>query len=134
MFHLAEFWYGIAAGQDISIQGALDEIFSDGSVLFLLFAQGEEHVASRTADPGRLDRAEAFAEDYQWTLAPASYFPSPDELRLSSPDYQQSFSFNPHNALVELRQGNQSFWFTVQPKADGPSIYDFVYAWYESAA
>ena len=134
IFYLAESWYEIAAGQNISIQEALDEIFSGGSVLFLLFTQGEEHVDSRTADPVRLDRAEAFAEGYQWTLAPASYSRSPDELSLSSPDYRQSFSFNPHNTLVELRQGDQSFWFTVQPKADGPSIYDFVYAWYEAAA
>ncbi len=134
IFYLAESWYEIAAGQSISIQGALDEIFSDGSALFFLFTQGEEHVASRAADPGRLDRREALTEDYRWTLAPGSYSLSPDELRLSSPDYRQSLSFNPHNTLVELRQGDQSFWFTVQPKADGPSIYDFVYAWYEAAA
>ena len=134
IFYLAQSWYEIAEGQSIPIQEALDEIFSSGSVLFLLFTQGEEYVASRTTDPVRLDRTEAFAEDYVWALAPASYTLSPDELRLSSPDYRQSFSFNPHNSLVELRQEDQSFWFTVQPKADGPSIYDFVYAWYEAAA
>ena len=70
---------------------------------------------------------------YEWALAPGYYSNTPDMLELSSPDRRQSFSFNPHNTLVGLRQNNQTFWFRVQPKVEGPSIYDFVYEWYEAA-
>ncbi len=133
IFYLAQSWYEIAEGQSIPIQETLDEMLSDGPALFSLFTQGEENVKTRTVDAGQLDQTAAFTENYEWTLAPGYYTRSSDMLELSSPDRRQSFSFNPHNTLVGLQQGNRSFWFTVQPKADGPSIYDFVYEWYEAA-
>lgn len=133
IFFLAESWYEIAAGQNISIQGALDEILSDGAALFSLFTQGEENVKTRTVNAGQLDQAAAFTVNYEWALAPGYYSRSPDMLELSSPDRRQSFAFNPHNTLVGLQQNNQTFWFRVQPKVEGPSIYDFVYEWYEAA-
>ncbi|MCI9112777.1 MAG: M56 family metallopeptidase [Oscillibacter sp.] len=133
IFHLAQSWYEIAEGQSIPIQETLDEILSDGAALFSLFTQGEENVKTRTVNAGQLDQAAAFTENYEWALAPGYYSRSPDELELSSPDRRQSFSFNPHNTLVGLRQNNQTFWFRVQPKVEGPSIYDFVYEWYEAA-
>ncbi len=133
IFHLAQSWYEIAAGQNIPIQETLDEILSDGAALFSLFTQGEENVKTRTVNADQLDHAAAFTENYEWALAPGYYSHSPDMLELSSPDRRQSFSFNPHNTLVGLRQNNQTFWFRVQPKVEGPSIYDFVYEWYEAA-
>ena len=133
IFHLAQSWYEIAEGQSIPIQETLDEILSDGAALFSLFTQGEENVKTRTVNADQLDQAAAFTENYEWALAPGYYSRSPDELELSSPDRRQSFAFNPHNTLVGLRQNNQTFWFRVQPKVEGPSIYDFVYEWYESA-
>lgn len=133
IFHLAQSWYEIAEGQSIPIQETLDEILSDGAALFSLFTQGEENVKTRTVNAGQLDQAAAFTENYEWALAPGYYSRSPDELELSSPDRRQSFAFNPHNTLVGLRQNNQTFWFRVQPKVEGPSIYDFVYEWYEAA-
>lgn len=133
IFHLAQSWYEIAEGQSIPIQETLDEILSDGAALFSLFTQGEENVKTRTVNAGQLDQAAAFTENYEWALAPGYYTHSPDMLELSSPDRRQSFTFNPHNTLVGLRQNNQTFWFRVQPKVEGPSIYDFVYEWYEAA-
>ncbi|WP_300690065.1 M56 family metallopeptidase [uncultured Oscillibacter sp.] len=133
IFHLAQSWYEIAEGQSIPIQETLDEILSDGAALFSLFTQGEENVKTRTVNAGQLDQAAAFTENYEWALAPGYYSHSPDMLELSSPDRRQSFTFNPHNTLVGLRQNNQTFWFRVQPKVEGPSIYDFVYEWYEAA-
>ena len=133
IFHLAQSWYEIAEGQSIPIQETLDEILSDGAALFSLFTQGEENVKTRTVNAGQLDQAAAFTENYEWALAPGYYSHSPDMLELSSPDRRQSFAFNPHNTLVGLRQNNQTFWFRVQPKVEGPSIYDFVYEWYEAA-
>ena len=133
IFHLAQSWYEIAEGQSIPIQETLDEILSDGAALFSLFTQGEENVKTRTVNADQLDQAAAFTENYEWALAPGYYSRSPDELELSSPDRRQSFAFNPHNTLVGLRQNNQTFWFRVQPKVEGPSIYDFVYEWYEAA-
>ena len=133
IFHLAQSWYEIAEGQSIPIQETLDEILSDGAALFSLFTQGEENVKTRTVNADQLDQAAAFTENYEWALAPGYYSHSPDMLELSSPDRRQSFSFNPHNTLVGLRQNNQTFWFRVQPKVEGPSIYDFVYEWYEAA-
>lgn len=133
IFHLAQSWYEIAEGQSIPIQETLDEILSDGAALFSLFTQGEENVKTRTVNADQLDQAAAFTENYEWALAPGYYSHSPDMLELSSPDRRQSFAFNPHNTLVGLRQNNQTFWFRVQPKVEGPSIYDFVYEWYESA-
>lgn len=133
IFHLAQSWYEIAEGQSIPIQETLDEILSDGAALFSLFTQGEENVKTRTVNADQLDQAAAFTENYEWALAPGYYSHSPDMLELSSPDRRQSFSFNPHNTLVGLRQNNQTFWFRVLPKAEGPSIYDFVYEWYEAA-
>jgi beta-lactamase regulating signal transducer with metallopeptidase domain len=133
IFHLAQSWYEIAEGQSIPIQETLDEILSDGAALFSLFTQGEENVKTRTVNAGQLDQAAAFTENYEWALAPGYYTHSPDMLELSSPDRRQSFAFNPHNTLVGLRQNNQTFWFRVQPKVEGPSIYDFVYEWYEAA-
>lgn len=133
IFHLAQSWYEIAEGQSIPIQETLDEMLSDGAALFSLFTQGEENVKTRTVNAGQLDQAAAFTENYEWALAPGYYSRSPDELELSSPDRRQSFAFNPHNTLVGLRQNNQTFWFRVQPKVEGPSIYDFVYEWYEAA-
>ncbi len=133
IFHLAQSWYEIAEGQSIPIQETLDEILSDGAALFSLFTQGEENVKTRTVNADQLDHAAAFTENYEWALAPGYYSHSPDMLELSSPDRRQSFSFNPHNTLVGLRQNNQTFWFRVQPKVEGPSIYDFVYEWYEAA-
>lgn len=133
IFHLAQSWYEIAEGQSIPIQETLDEIFSDGAALFSLFTQGEENVKTRTVNADQLDQAAAFTENYEWALAPGYYSHSPDMLELSSPDRRQSFAFNPHNTLVGLRQNNQTFWFRVQPKVEGPSIYDFVYEWYEAA-
>lgn len=133
IFHLAQSWYEIAEGQSIPIQETLDEILSDGAALFSLFTQGEENVKTRTVNADQLDHAAAFTENYEWALAPGYYSHSPDMLELSSPDRRQSFSFNPHNTLVGLRQNNQTFWFRVLPKAEGPSIYDFVYEWYEAA-
>ena len=133
IFHLAQSWYEIAEGQSIPIQETLDEILSDGAALFSLFTQGEENVKTRTVNADQLDHAAAFTENYEWALAPGYYSHSPDGLELSSSDRRQSFTFNPHNTLVGLRQNNQTFWFRVQPKVDGPSIYDFVYEWYEAA-
>lgn len=133
IFYLAESWYEIAAGQNISIQETLDEMLSDGAALFSLFTQGEENVKTRTVNADQLDQAAAFTENYEWALAPGYYSRSPDDLELSSSDRRQSFTFNPHNTLVGLRQNNQTFWFRVQPKVEGPSIYDFVYEWYEAA-
>ena len=133
IFHLAQSWYEIAEGQSIPIQETLDEILSDGAALFSLFTQGEENVKTRTVNADQLDHAAAFTENYEWALAPGYYSHSPDGLELSSSDRRQSFTFNPHNTLVGLRQNNQTFWFRVQPKVEGPSIYDFVYEWYESA-
>ncbi|MCI9239577.1 M56 family metallopeptidase [Oscillibacter sp.] len=133
IFHLAQSWYEIAEGQSIPIQETLDEILSDGAALFSLFTQGEENVKTRTVNADQLDQAAAFTENYEWALAPGYYSHSPDMLELSSPDRRQSFAFNPHNTLVGLRQNNQTFWFRVQPKVEGPSIYDFVYEWYEAA-
>ena len=133
IFHLAQSWYEIAEGQSIPIQETLDEILSDGAALFSLFTQGEENVKTRTVNAGQLDQAAAFTENYEWALAPGYYSRSPDMLELSSPDRRQSFAFNPHNTLVGLWQNNQTFWFRVQPKVEGPSIYDFVYEWYEAA-
>nr|WP_325295311.1 M56 family metallopeptidase [uncultured Oscillibacter sp.] len=133
IFHLAQSWYEIAEGQSIPIQETLDEILSDGAALFSLFTQGEENVKTRTVNAGQLDQAAAFTENYEWALAPGYYSRSPDGLELSSSDRRQSFTFNPHNTLVGLRQNNQTFWFRVQPKVEGPSIYDFVYEWYEAA-
>ena len=133
IFHLAQSWYEIAEGQSIPIQETLDEMLSDGAALFSLFTQGEENVKTRTVNADQLDQAAAFTENYEWALAPGYYSRSPDELELSSPDRRQSFAFNPHNTLVGLRQNNQTFWFRVQPKVEGPSIYDFVYEWYEAA-
>lgn len=133
IFHLAQSWYEIAEGQSIPIQETLDEILSDGAALFSLFTQGEENVKTRTVNADQLDQAAAFTENYEWALAPGYYSHSPDMLELSSPDRRQSFSFNPHNTLVGLRQNNQTFWFRVLPKGEGPSIYDFVYEWYEAA-
>ncbi len=133
IFHLAQSWYEIAEGQSIPIQETLDEMLSDGAALFSLFTQGEENVKTRTVNAGQLDQAAAFTENYEWALAPGYYSHSPDMLELSSPDRRQSFAFNPHNTLVGLRQNNQTFWFRVQPKVEGPSIYDFVYEWYEAA-
>ncbi len=133
IFHLAQSWYEIAEGQSIPIQETLDEMLSDGAALFSLFTQGEENVKTRTVNADQLDQAAAFTENYEWALAPGYYSHSPDMLELSSPDRRQSFSFNPHNTLVGLRQNNQTFWFRVQPKVEGPSIYDFVYEWYEAA-
>nr|WP_325224483.1 M56 family metallopeptidase [uncultured Oscillibacter sp.] len=133
IFHLAQSWYEIAEGQSIPIQETLDEMLSDGAALFSLFTQGEENVKTRTVNADQLDQAAAFTENYEWALAPGYYSNSPDMLELSSPDRRQSFSFNPHNTLVGLRQNNQTFWFRVQPKVEGPSIYDFVYEWYEAA-
>lgn len=133
IFYLAESWYEIAEGQSIPIQETLDEILSDSAALFSLFTQGEENVKTRTVNAGQLDQAAAFTENYEWALAPGYYTRSPDMLELSSPDRRQSFAFNPHNTLVGLRQNNQTFWFRVQPKVEGPSIYDFVYEWYEAA-
>ena len=133
IFYLAQSWYKIAEGQSIPIQETLDEMLSDGAALFSLFTQGEENVKTRTVNADQLDQAAAFTENYEWALAPGYYSRSPDDLELSSSDRQQSFTFNPHNTLVGLRQNNQTFWFRVQPKVEGPSIYDFVYAWYEAA-
>ncbi|WP_300606435.1 M56 family metallopeptidase [uncultured Oscillibacter sp.] len=133
IFHLAQSWYEIAEGQSIPIQETLDEMLSDGAALFSLFTQGEENVKTRTVNADQLDQAAAFTENYEWALAPGYYSHSPDMLELSSPDRRQSFAFNPHNTLVGLRQNNQTFWFRVQPKVEGPSIYDFVYEWYEAA-
>ena len=133
IFHLAQSWYEIAEGQSIPIQETLDEMLSDGAALFSLFTQGEENVKTRTVNAGQLDQAAAFTVNYEWALAPGYYSRSPDMLELSSPDRRQSFAFNPHNTLVGLRQNNQTFWFRVQPKVEGPSIYDFVYEWYEAA-
>ena len=133
IFHLAQSWYEIAEGQSIPIQETLDEILSDGAALFSLFTQGEENVKTRTVNAGQLDQAAAFTVNYEWALAPGYYSRSPDMLELSSPDRRQSFAFNPHNTLVGLWQNNQTFWFRVQPKVEGPSIYDFVYEWYEAA-
>ncbi len=133
IFHLAQSWYEIAEGQSIPIQETLDEMLSDGAALFSLFTQGEENVKTRTVNADQLDHAAAFTENYEWALAPGYYSRSPDGLELSSSDRRQSFTFNPHNTLVGLRQNNQTFWFRVQPKVEGPSIYDFVYEWYEAA-
>ena len=133
IFYLAQSWYEIAEGQSIPIQETLDEMLSDGAALFSLFTQGEENVKTRTVNADQLDQAAAFTENYEWALAPGYYSRSPDDLELSSSDRRQSFTFNPHNTLVGLRQNNQTFWFRVQPKVEGPSIYDFVYEWYEAA-
>ena len=133
IFYLAQSWYEIAEGQSIPIQETLDEMLSDGAALFSLFTQGEENVKTRTVNADQLDHAAAFTENYEWALAPGYYSRSPDDLELSSSDRRQSFTFNPHNTLVGLRQNNQTFWFRVQPKVEGPSIYDFVYEWYEAA-